>query len=100
MHIVHAAGESVEIVVLCTQVACRRAAAAAFQEAVGRLGSFPNGIALLTVANYFTLSSRAQAMHNAMQAFMTDKQCNKAPWDAKPFICLLAPWLPVVDLRE
>jgi hypothetical protein len=43
-----------------SQVACRRAAAAAFQEAVGRLGSFPDGIALLTAANYFSLSSRSQ----------------------------------------
>lgn len=27
---------------------------------MGRLGSFPDGIALLTAADYFTLSSRAQ----------------------------------------
>ncbi len=46
-------------------MACRRAAAAAFQEAVGRLGSFPDGIALLTAADYFTLSSRTQVSSSA-----------------------------------
>lgn len=40
---------------------CRRAAAAAFQECVGRLGSFQNGIDILTAADFFTLASR----HNA-----------------------------------
>lgn len=39
------------------EVNCRRAASAAFQEAVGRLGAtnFPNGIEILTTADYFTL---------------------------------------------
>lgn len=44
------------------EVNCRRAAAAAFQESVGRLGAehFPNGIEILTSADYFVLGSRRQ----------------------------------------
>lgn len=41
------------------EVNCRRAAAAAFQECVGRLGAFPHGIDILTEADYFTVSKRA-----------------------------------------
>jgi len=37
-----------------------RAAAAAFQEAVGRLGNFPHGIELLTVADYFSVGNIVQ----------------------------------------
>ncbi|ETV89364.1 hypothetical protein, variant 2 [Aphanomyces astaci] len=42
---------------------CRRAAAAAFQESVGRqgVGNFPHGIDLLTKADYFTLASISHA---------------------------------------
>jgi len=43
------------------EVNCRRAAAAAFQECAGRLGNFPHGIEILTCADYFTVSVRAQA---------------------------------------
>jgi tubulin-specific chaperone D len=45
------------------EVSCRRAASAAFQEMVGRLGAqhFPNGIEILTSADYFTLGSRRHA---------------------------------------
>lgn len=43
------------------EVNCRRAAAAAFQECVGRLGAFPHGIAILTAADYFTVSVRTAA---------------------------------------
>eukprot|EP00892_Ulva_mutabilis_P007185 jgi/Ulvmu1/4839/UM020_0125.1 len=53
---------------LCTacydrEVACRRAAAAAFQECVGRFGaeSFPEGMGIIADADYFTLGSRSQA---------------------------------------
>uniref|UniRef100_A0A131YZ53 Tubulin-specific chaperone D n=1 Tax=Rhipicephalus appendiculatus TaxID=34631 RepID=A0A131YZ53_RHIAP len=38
------------------EVMCRRAAAAAFQECVGRLGTFPHGIDIITVANYYSLA--------------------------------------------
>lgn len=43
------------------EVNCRRAAAAAFQECVGRLNTFPHGIEVLTAADYFTVSIRAHA---------------------------------------
>ncbi|KAM1285817.1 hypothetical protein EV1_028362 [Malus domestica] len=40
------------------EVNCRRAAAAAFQENVGRQGSYPHGIDIVNTADYFSLSSR------------------------------------------
>ena len=46
------------------EVNCRRAASAAFQENVGRQGSFPHGIEILTEADYFTLGVRANCYLN------------------------------------
>ena len=43
------------------QVNCRRAAAAAFQEGVGRHSSFLHGIDVVTTADYFSLGPRAKA---------------------------------------
>lgn len=43
------------------EINCRRAAAAAFQECVGRLGDIPHGIDILTVADFFTVSLRKNA---------------------------------------
>lgn len=40
---------------------CRRAAAAAFQENVGRQGNFPRGIEIITEADYFSLGVRQNA---------------------------------------
>ncbi|XP_031483378.1 tubulin-folding cofactor D isoform X1 [Nymphaea colorata] len=39
------------------EVNCRRAAAAAFQENVGRQGNFPHGIDIINKADYYSLSS-------------------------------------------
>ena len=43
------------------EVNIRRASAAAFQENVGRQGTFPNGIEILTAADYFTIGNRSKA---------------------------------------
>ncbi len=46
---------------LFREINCRRAAAAAFQENVGRQGNFPYGIDILRLADYFTLALRKNA---------------------------------------
>ncbi|XP_052408578.1 tubulin-specific chaperone D [Carassius gibelio] len=38
-------------------ITCRKAASAAFQENVGRQGTFPHGIDILTAADYFTVGN-------------------------------------------
>ena len=43
------------------EVNCRRAAAAAFQEAVGRVGAFPHGMDVVSAADYFALGARQNA---------------------------------------
>ncbi|VEN50767.1 unnamed protein product [Callosobruchus maculatus] len=54
------------LVVTCfdKEVNCRRAASAAFQENVGRQGNFPHGIDILTTADFFSVSVRANAYLN------------------------------------
>uniref|UniRef100_A0A8D8I1B7 Tubulin-specific chaperone D n=1 Tax=Culex pipiens TaxID=7175 RepID=A0A8D8I1B7_CULPI len=43
------------------EINCRRAASAAFQESVGRLGNFPHGIEILTMADFFSVAVRSNA---------------------------------------
>lgn len=43
------------------EINCRRAASAAFQECVGRLGNFPYGIDILTVADFFAVGVRTNS---------------------------------------
>lgn len=51
------------LVVACydREVNCRRAAASAFQECVGRLGSFPHGLEILAVADYYSVGNVSSA---------------------------------------
>jgi len=60
----HSLNESIVLTSLFDrEVNCRRAASAAFQEAVGRQGAtnFPHGIEILTTADYFSLGNRNDA---------------------------------------
>uniref|UniRef100_A0A6P7FPZ1 Tubulin-specific chaperone D n=1 Tax=Diabrotica virgifera virgifera TaxID=50390 RepID=A0A6P7FPZ1_DIAVI len=54
------------LIVTCfdKEINCRRAASAAFQENVGRQGSFPHGIDILTTADFFSVSIRSNAFLN------------------------------------
>lgn len=51
------------LIVACydREVNCRRAAASAFQECVGRLGSFPHGLEILAVADYYSVGNVSSA---------------------------------------
>lgn len=54
------------LIVACydREVNCRRAAAAAFQENVGRQGDYPHGIDIVNIADYFALSSQVNSYLN------------------------------------
>ncbi|XP_030759284.1 tubulin-specific chaperone D [Sitophilus oryzae] len=54
------------LVVTCfdKEINCRRAASAAFQENVGRQGTFPHGIDILTTADFYAVSVRNNAYLN------------------------------------
>lgn len=57
-HYVNAVASSLVVAALCDrEVNVRRAAAAAFQECVGRLGNFPRGIEIVQLADFFSLSN-------------------------------------------
>ncbi|CAG9762163.1 unnamed protein product [Ceutorhynchus assimilis] len=54
------------LIVTCfdREINCRRAASAAFQENVGRQGTFPHGIDILTTADFFAVSVQNNAYLN------------------------------------
>ncbi|XP_050312705.1 tubulin-specific chaperone D [Anthonomus grandis grandis] len=54
------------LIVTCfdKEINCRRAASAAFQENVGRQGTFPHGIEILTTADFYAVSVRNNAYLN------------------------------------
>ncbi|NXH11578.1 TBCD protein, partial [Bucco capensis] len=60
----HIASALVIAAVFDRDVNCRRAASAAFQENVGRQGTFPHGIDILTAADYFAVGNRANCYLN------------------------------------
>lgn len=47
--------------ILFFQINCRRAASAAFQESVGRLGNFPHGIDIVTEADFYSVGLRSNS---------------------------------------
>mmetsp|Transcript_38820 Transcript_38820/g.128533 ORF Transcript_38820/g.128533 Transcript_38820/m.128533 type:complete len:122 (-) Transcript_38820:72-437(-) len=60
-HVAQLAQSLLVVVTFDREVNVRRAASAAFQENVGRQGSFPHGIEIVTRADYFALGSRPNA---------------------------------------
>ena len=68
------------------EVNCRRAASAAFQENVGRQGTFPHGIDILTVADYFAVGSRS---HSFLQFNVKAKSriSRRKPEQTDLFLC-------------
>ncbi|CAK9094153.1 Tubulin-specific chaperone D (Beta-tubulin cofactor D) (Tubulin-folding cofactor D) [Durusdinium trenchii] len=59
--VVDLASALIQVAVFDREINCRRAAAAAVQENVGRQGTFPHGIDVVTIADYWTLSVRRMA---------------------------------------
>ncbi|VAH17220.1 unnamed protein product [Triticum turgidum subsp. durum] len=50
-----------DVIPVITKVNCRRAASAAFQENVGRQGTYPHGIDIVNTTDYFALASRSNS---------------------------------------
>jgi hypothetical protein len=61
LHVTEIARQLITVAVFDREINCRRAASAAFQENVGRQGSFPHGIDIVTAADYFTVGNRTNA---------------------------------------
>ncbi|XP_050437546.1 tubulin-specific chaperone D isoform X2 [Adelges cooleyi] len=55
------AGALLAVACFDRELTCRRAASAAFQENVGRQGTFPHGIDIVTAADYFAVGMRNHA---------------------------------------
>ena len=81
------------------EVNCRRAASAAFQEAVGRQGAtnFPHGIDILTAADYFSLGNRRDAYTSIARHVASFEEYRVAIFDHL-YRKQLAHWDP--DIRE
>ncbi|KAF8795134.1 Tubulin-specific chaperone D like protein [Argiope bruennichi] len=58
------AGALLVATVFDREITCRRAASAAFQENVGRQGTFPHGIEILTETDYYAVGSRQNSFLN------------------------------------
>ncbi|XP_035206135.1 tubulin-specific chaperone D-like, partial [Stegodyphus dumicola] len=58
------AGALLVTTVFDREITCRRAASAAFQENVGRQGTFPHGIEILTETDYYAVGSRQNSFLN------------------------------------
>ncbi|XP_078448092.1 ARM repeat superfamily protein [Wolffia australiana] len=73
------------------EVNCRRAAAAAFQENVGRQGSFPHGIDLVNTADYFSLASRSNSyLHVAVHIAQHKEYL--FPFSEELLFCKISHW--------
>jgi tubulin-specific chaperone D len=59
--VVKIAGGLLITTVFDREINCRRAASAAFQESVGRLGNFPHGIDILTTADFYSVGIRSHS---------------------------------------
>ena len=60
-HVMELAPSLLVVLAFDREVNCRRAAAAAFQENVGRQGNFPHGIDIVTKADYYAVGARSNA---------------------------------------
>ncbi|CAH3037220.1 unnamed protein product [Porites lobata] len=60
------------------EVNCRRAASAAFQENVGRQGTFPHGIDILTLADYYAVGNRVNTYLSVSVSIAQFKEYTRA----------------------
>ncbi|XP_022244717.1 tubulin-specific chaperone D-like [Limulus polyphemus] len=60
-YVMEIAGALLVTSVFDREINCRRAASAAFQENVGRQGTFPHGIDIVTAVDYFAVGSRTKS---------------------------------------